>query len=514
MWLRFKTWFGLNKSLIALLALAAGLIFYGISYRTFWGDEMAVLDYLKESPREFLVNYWNKPDNHPPLYYFLVVLVGKILPWNEFMVRFVSALSGLAIVYLVYIFSFRVSGEKKVALLTGLFTAISSYFILISQMARYHSLAALFSLLTFYFFYQLFIEGYSRRAWYLFLISLVATGYTDYPHCFYVVVIVNIFYLYSLIRRKANVPFFKWVGGQLAAAALLSPLAWMIYHRIAVQGDGGWDKINLLANSWVHIVMAIFFHIYSFLFGENIFPWNYFFFGAGVAVLLGVLFGFVYGFRKKLWTSGQIFVVVLGVATVLANTFFMNMANPRYNFIVYPKFGFVAFPLWIMIFVLCLGKLPNKIRTTLFLLWAVVAVFGLYNFYQAKNYLNPSYFRTFESFEYVRDHAKEGEYFAISPHAGPGFYEFYREKYFNKLTPADWQKIPTLEKQTKLWYFSAGSEGAETTFDPAMVVPEGYKILEQFDSVALDPIFKKVKEKVLGRPGYTYKYSIFLLEKI
>jgi len=261
--------------------------------------------------------------------------------------------------------------------------------------------------------------------------------------------------------------------------------------------------------SWGALVKAL-----IFLFGENVFPWNYFFFLSGVAVLLGVLFGFIYGLRKKSWTSSQLFVVALSVFTVVLNTFFMNMANPRYNFIVYPKFGFVAFPLWVMVFVLCLSKLPDKIRIALFSLWAVVAIFGLYNFYQATNYLNPSYFRTFESFEYIRDHAKEGEYFAISPHAGPGFFEFYKGKYFNSLKTADWKQIPILEKQARLWYFSAGSEGAETTFDPSMVVPEGYKILEQFDSVPLDPTFKKVKEKVLGRPGYTYKYSLFLLEKI
>lgn len=475
---------------------------------------MAVLDYFKESPREFLVNYWNKPDNHPPLYYFLVLLVSKILPWNESMVRFVSALSGLMIVYLVYIFSWRISGQKKVALLAGLFTAVSSYFVLISQMARYHSLAALFSLLTFYFFYQLFVEGYSKRAWYLFLISLVATGYTDYPHFFYVGFITNAFYLYSLIRRRPVMPFLKWCLGQLVAAILLSPLVWMIYHRVVVQGDGGWENINLLANSWFHIVSAIFFHIYSFFFGENIFPWNYSFFIMGVLVLFGVLFGFIQGLRKKTWASGQLFVVWLSVCLIALNTFFMNFADPRYNFIVYPKFGFVAFPLWIMVFVLCLNKLPVKIRVFLFSLWAVVAIFGLYNFYQAKNYLNPSYFRTFEHFEYIRDNAKDGEYLAISPHAGPGLYEFYKGKYFFNLKPADWQKTPVLEKQARLWFFAAGSEAMDATLGSEAVIPEGYRVLERLDSVPLDVTFKKMKEVVLRRPSYTYKYSLFLLEKI
>lgn len=514
MWFRLKNWFNKNRYLIAILFLAVCLLVFRISYRTFWGDEMAVLDYLKESPLRFLVNYWQRPDNHPPLYYFLVLLVSKILPWSEIAIRSVSALAGLGIVYLVYLFTQRVSGEKKMALLAAFFTAVSSYFILISQMARYHSLAGLFSLMAFYFFYCLFTEGYSKRAWYGYLVSLVLTGYTDYPHFFYVGLIVNLFYLYSLIKKQNSLSLLKWIIGHFVAAFILSPLVWMIYNRIALQGDGGWNNTNLLANSWFSIVAAIFFHIYSFFFGENIFPWNYFIFGIGVVVLLGVLFGFARGFQKKLWTARQLFIIMLSVALIVINTFFMNVADPRYNFIVYPKFGFVAYPLWVMVFVLCINKLPEKIKNGLLFSWLVVSVFGLYNFYQAKNYLNPSYFRNFTTFTYVQNNSQDGQYLAITPNASQGFYEFYQNKYFIHLKPLQSIDISNVKKETKVWFLSASSEGTEASMNTETVIPEGYKILERYDDVPLDSTFKKVKEKILHRPSYIYKYSVFLLEKI
>ena len=474
---------------------------------------MAVLDYFGQSPIEFLVNYWQKPDNHPPLYYFLVLLVSKVLPWNEFMVRFISILSGLGIVYFVYLFSWRISASKNVALVAGFFTALSSYFVLISQMARYHSLAGLFSLITIYFFYQLFIDGYSKRIWFWFLLSLVAVGYTDYPHFFYVALVVNLIYVYRLVSRRPIMSFLQWLLGQLAVAIVLSPLVWMIYHRIVIQGDGGWSNVNLLANSWAHILSAIFFHVYSFFFGENIFPWDYAFW-IGVVVLMGALVGFIQGFRKKLWTRAQLFCIFLSMAFVLINTFFMNVANPRYNFIVYPKFGFVAFPLWIMTLVLSLTKLSGKIRITMFLLWAVVAIVGLRNFYQADNYLNPSYFRTFTMFEYVRDHSKEGQYFIIGPHAGQGFYDFYQAAYFSRLKPLQWNDISLAETGAKIWFFATSAEGTDSTVSTETIVPQGYTIVERIDGVPLDPRFKNFKEKILQRSSYTYKYSIFLLEKI
>lgn len=516
-WYKLFAWARLNKYLVGIFILATTLLLYHVSYRTFWGDETAVLAYFKESLGGFLVSYFKHPDNHPPLYYFLVLVTSKMLPWTELMVRLVSILAGLGIVGLVYKFVHRVSNDKKIALLATFFTTLSSYFVLISQMARYHSLAAFFSLLTFYFFYQLFVEGYSKRVWCWYLVALILVGYTDYPHFFYVAFITNILFFYSLARRRPIMSFVNWVGGQLVAAILLSPLVWMIYHRVVIQGDGGWSNVNLLANSWKHIITAILFHIYSFFFGENIFPWNYAFFGAGVIVLVAVIAGFIKGFRKKIWTPGQLFVVLLSVALIILNTLFMNVADPRYNFIVYPKFGFVAYPLWIMTFVFCLSKLSNnKIRVILFLLWGAVAVFGLYNFYQAKNYLNPSYFRTFEQYQYVHDYSRPGQYLAVTPNAIQGVYDFYKEKYFNNTIsiPFDHPDSAGLPQYAQIWFFSTGSEGEEVTVGTETGIPKGYKIVERFDSVSLDPTFKKVKEKILHRPSYNYKYSVFLLEKI
>ncbi len=515
-WYKIWRWICKHKYLVGILILATALLAHNASYRTFWGDETAVLAYLKEGLGEFWVAYFKHPDNHPPLYYFLVLLASKIFPWTELTIRLISILAGLAIVWLVYKFTHRASGDKKIALLAAFFTAFSSYFVLISQMARYHSLAAFFSLLAFYFFYRLFVEGYSKRIWYWYLASLVLVGYTDYPHFFYVAFITNIVYLYSLIRRRPVMQFVKWLLGQLAAAIFLLPLVWMIYHRVVIQGDGGWSNTNLLANSWKHLVLAIFFHIYSFFFGENIFPWNYIVFGIGITVLVAVVIGFVHALRKKIWTSGQSFVIFLSVASIVLNTFFMNFADPRYNFIVYPKFGFVAYPLWIMAFVLCLNKLRNKTQTIIFLLWGIVAIFGLYNFYQAKNYLNPSYFRTFEQYQYVHDHSRPGQYLAITPNAIQGVYDFYKEKYFNNTISIDFNNPDSagLPAHAQIWFFSTGSEGEEVTVGTENGVPEGYKIIERFDSVPLDPTFKKLKEKILHRPSYNYKYSVFLLEKI
>ncbi len=517
MLVRIKNWIKNNLPLVLILSLSIFLLLFRINYRTFWMDETMILNYFHQGIFEFIAEYIRFPDNHPPLYYFLALMVSKVLPWSELTVRLISILSGFGIVLLTYRFTYRVTNAKKTALLTAFFTAFSSYFILISQMARYHSFAGLSALLAMYYFYRLYVEGYEKKLWVYYLGALILTGYVDYPHFIYAVLITNAFILYRTIRTQAIVTFKNWFLGNLLVAVACTPLAWMLYHRIFIQGDGGWENVNLLGNSLVNIFAGILFHIYVFFFGENIFPWNYVIFTIGCLALGGMLVGLVKLIQKRQVSRPGIFVVMLFLVSIMVNTVFMNVMNPRYNFTVYPKFGFVAYALGVMVFVLCISSVTSKkIQNTLFIAWLLVASAGLYHFYTANNYLNPSYFRTFESFEYVRDASQEGDYLAITPDASEGLYLFYKESYLENVTPLDWKNFQssTMLVSSRVWFFSTGEDGEGESVTTEKKVPEGYKIIERFDSVPLDPVFKELKEKFLHRPSYTYKYTVFLLEKI
>lgn len=515
--LRFIQWLKEHKYIIALLLFTAGLLFYRVSWRTFWMDETMVLNYLQYSLPDFVRLYIELPDNHPPLYYLLVLLVAKVLPLTELTIRLVSVVSGLIIVGLVYLFTWRVSSRPKVALTAAFFTAFSSYFILISQMARYHALAAAAALATLYFFYCLYQNGYTRRAWLGYVIALTITGFSDYPHFIYVALITNAVFWYCLARRRSFISLGRWLGGQAIVAILCSPMVWFIYHRVYVQGDGGWGDMNLLGNSGINILGGIAYHFYNYFFGENIFPWNYLVFGAGLVVAGAVLAGWWVGWRRAAGSSGETLVLGMAGALIVLNTIFMNVADARYNFIAYPRFGFVAYPVMIMALVLGVYKLRSeKIQSIIFWLWTLVALFGLTQFYQAKNYLNGSYFRTFESFEYVRAASRAGDYLAITPDASEGLYLFYQTEYFSRLRPLYWREFQssTVPLGSRVWFFATASDSVVDSVDTSQIIPAGYSLIEQFDSTALDPTFKALKEKFLRRPSYTYKYTVFLLEKI
>lgn len=498
-----------------VMAISAGLLVFNSSGRTFWMDETAVLEYLHLSPWQFLVDYFKRPDNHPPIYYLFVLLTSKILPWNELTIRLVSILAALGVVATTYIFSLRLWAEKKTAALAALLVAVSAYFVLIGQMARYHSLTAFFNLIGLYFFYKLTQVAWTKKDAVWFVIMSILVCLTDYPHFIYTVCLTNVYMLYRLVRGTLPTTVKTWVLTQVCIMASFLPMIWLLFHRIFIQGDGGFDKQNLLANSALSIVVAVAFHIYAFFFSENVLPWNYAYFIVGALVLVISFGGVLLAWKRRQLSKTHLFIAGLFAAYIVTNTLFLNVFDPRYNFIVYPKYVFVAYPLWVLTLVGSWRYLRSVyLRAALALGCLIVAVFGLWNFYHTQNYLNASYFSTFKGFEFVRENATPDQYLMLTGDANGGVYAFYREKYFAELAAVDQTATSTLPVGAEVWMFATGSDAPSSSVTTENLVPAGFAVMKRFDHVPLDPMLKVYKEKTLGRPSYTHKYSVFLLKKI
>ncbi len=481
-------------------------------------DEAAVLEYLYHTPNplNFIVDYFRVPDNHPPLYYFLVIALYKILPLGELGIRLLSVLSGLGIVIVVYHLSLLLFKDKAMARMAMFFTAISSYFILISQMARYHSLAALLTLGSLYYFCKIFLQGYTRKDFVGFLILAILVAYTDLPHFIYLVVITNLFYFYKKLRKSTIVEFKKWIGGQLTVLVLFLPIVYLFYLRVFHQNDKGFEKESLLGGSVIDRLSDFLMHFYAYFFGENIFPWNAAPFLLGVLViivLLGILIKTVY---KKEALPNLYLLLYFFFSFILLNTIFLNYFDPRYNFIVFPKYVFAAFPLFIILLSFLIWQVKSKFfRYGIVILTVVVFFSGLFNFYNRKNYLNGSYFSDFKSYKFVQDNFQAGDYLIINGDANIGLYNFYKDKYFKNLTPisAFDLSLKHFKNKSRFWFFSTGSDG-DSVYGSAATedkIPEGFVVAEKFQSVPIDKTLLKLKQKITDRQSYEYKYGVYLL---
>lgn len=507
-----------NLYFIGLLLLGLLLLLYRASARSFWMDEQAVLEYMYQNPNpiDFLRAYFKVPDNHPPLYYLLVIISYKLFAAKELGIRLVSILSGFGILITVYYLSLLLFKDRALARWAVFLSSISSYFILISQMARYHSLSGFLMLVSLFYFCKIIIQGYSKKSFIIFLIFAALLGYTDMPHFIYEVVLVNVYYFYSCLRKTEFVAIKQWFLGQVVLAASFLPIVYLFYLRVFKQHDKGFEKASLLGRSIIDKVSDFLIHFYSYFFGENILPWNWVVFGLGVVTMIGLLFFLVRGLYRKNFSQSMYLLLYLFFSSVILNVLFLNYANPRYNFIVYPKYVFVAFPLFIILISAIAWQVKNRVGKY-FILGAIVVVslVGLHNFYQSKNYFNGSYFNSFAEYEFVRDNSRAGDFLIINGDAGIGLYDFYKNTYFKNLVPVNLGEVSAAvaSKEKRFWFFTTGSDG-DSVYESAGTsdkIPDGFVVVDTFQSVPTDPFLLKLKQRVTGRQSYNYKYAAYLL---
>ena len=135
---------------IALL-LGAFLRLYRLGFQSIWGDEALTLQVytVGSSFSQLLSNIWER-GFHPPLY-FLIAHYWYLLGTSEFMLRFPSAVFGVAAIPVTYLVARRLFGNTAGGI-SALVIAVSPFHIWYSQEARMYSLQVLLILASTLFF--------------------------------------------------------------------------------------------------------------------------------------------------------------------------------------------------------------------------------------------------------------------------------------------------------------------------------------------------------------------------
>ena len=107
----------------------------------------------------------------PPLYYWFVAILSKLIGFNEFTMRFWAALSGVLTVVTTYLLGKKFYNEK-VGLLSGIIVMTAFQFLVQSRIAELDIVLTLFFTLTLYLFYM----GYSERKSHYYLLSYIPMG--------------------------------------------------------------------------------------------------------------------------------------------------------------------------------------------------------------------------------------------------------------------------------------------------------------------------------------------------
>ncbi|MDD2807000.1 MAG: glycosyltransferase family 39 protein [Patescibacteria group bacterium] len=222
--------------LVAIIILAAGLIFFGLTRADIQIDDatysfrsLGYLDYmasqLQTTPLQWFDSLptWSHLSFHdsPPLVFIIQFIFFKIFGATVLAARLPFALAGLVSIYLTYLIGKKLFGES-VGLLSALILTISSYHIWASKVGYLEPMALAFILLTLY----LFLVSLDNHKFFILLgVALGLMFLTKYTTLFVLPAIL----IYLLIVNKKLLANKYSISGAVIAIFLFSPV---IYYNV------------------------------------------------------------------------------------------------------------------------------------------------------------------------------------------------------------------------------------------------------------------------------------------
>lgn len=147
---------------MALALLSAVVNFHRLTAQSFWADEGNSIAQARRSLPEIFVHA--ALDIHPPLYYILLHGWTRIFGLSEFAIRSLSAVTGVAVVLMVWLLARRLWGNTT-ARVAGVIAALHPALVYYAQEARMYIFVALWAALAGYALLTIILkEGQARLA--------------------------------------------------------------------------------------------------------------------------------------------------------------------------------------------------------------------------------------------------------------------------------------------------------------------------------------------------------------
>lgn len=274
-------------ALVGVLLLALGLRLYRIDAQSFWYDEgTSVVLATRDLPT---IAQGAAADIHPPLYYFLLHYWEGLFGQSEAAVRSLSALMGVALVFLTWGIGKRLFGTIT-ALAGALLVAVSPVAVYYSQETRMYTQAAMFGAAAFLAMLA-FVQNWRPAATtevvttrhkyaplVLYTIAALAALYSHY-FAFTVPLVANIVVLLWVLRDRRWRAAVAWIVAQIVVAALFLP--WLLYTLDAIRR---WPAVS--APFTLSFLLSDSLRVFSLGRGTPWSPWGWAF---AAALVIGAL---------------------------------------------------------------------------------------------------------------------------------------------------------------------------------------------------------------------------------
>jgi hypothetical protein len=333
------------------------------------------------------------------------------------------------------------------------------------------------------------------------LLAYVVLGglliWTDYAGLG-VLLALNLVALLTLARRQWG----AWIVAQLSIVALYLP--WM---GIAARHATGNSPVAAdLAGGPLGLALKLAYPVLSFSSGETIFPWDVR--GSlGVLVVCALVFYGLWTLRSR--RSVFVFGVIYIVVPVLFIVFLFTFLIAQGTFVLIPSRAMAAYPVLMIVLAAGLAALPRRIALAAALLVAIAWATAAANLLAGTHYHNPIYaIRVREMAAQVARDAQPGD-LVLSDQDSLFFHYYPADATAPNVSTEATDAQVRLAGATRVWLLVLGRDrtrvGAPAKAILDALQRNGFQEQQQWGSGPEDPIYKQVKEKLLGRPDYEYK---------
>jgi mannosyltransferase len=241
-------------AIIAITILAFAQRIYRLDHQSIWYDEAVSVYFANQSLKDLVVGV--STDNHPPLHFFALHFWLKLAGQSEFAVRFLSLISGVLAVPMLFQLGQELFNQR-IGSLAAFLLSISPFHVWFSQEARMYTLAALLSLASVYIFVLILRKGAGSARRYIWVSYVPISTLGLYTHFYvgFIILFQNIaFVAWWILRRvkhpeSTNSEFMSlrtWLLAQVCIAFLFLPWARFLATRVAVDATYWEGALGLL----------------------------------------------------------------------------------------------------------------------------------------------------------------------------------------------------------------------------------------------------------------------------
>lgn len=478
-----------------------------------WTDELFTAEWTQLSVPQLIER--TAHDFHPPLYFLMVKLWTAIAGRSDFALRWFSVavgwLSVAALYRLVCHYSQPFWAQRKsssacsgqtAAVLGASMWALSPVFVLYVRMARYYSLAALFTLVATYALVCA-LRRNRRASWIAYVAASTAALYT-----FYLSGLLLIAHGVLVLLAQRRPAVIAWVASVGVIAALLLPWAHVIVRQTIETGSGAAD----LAFGLSGIALKAAYSAYALAIGESVFPWQPLAV-IGVISSAAILVAGVLGWQRRRLAFPLGVLLLLPLLALIVG---ITSTSPRTPFVSVPARGLFVAPYYALLVAGAANRLRPRVLATLVFAIGIVWSVALWNYYGGRDFLNPIYqtpARQMVAFVVPRVNPED----IIYSDWDSGFDYYYRQTQMPALSFTDAGAAASYlagGRAPRVWLVVLGRDQSERSVAASTALREWlgmhYTPAGSWGFVPLNETYRRIKSALLARAAHEYRATVEL----